>query len=53
MLSGAGGIRTLVQTWYKVGFLHAYLLLVCRSAEGQPITYTTPVGTVSRLFIVP
>jgi hypothetical protein len=50
---GAGGIRTLVQTWYKVGFLHAYLLLVCRSAEGQPITYTTPVGTVSRLFIVP
>jgi hypothetical protein len=22
-LSGAGGIRTLVQTWYKVSFLHA------------------------------
>lgn len=40
MLSGAGGIRTLVQTWYKVGFLHAYLLLGCREVEGQPLTCT-------------
>ena len=23
LFSGAGGIRTLVQTWYKVSFLHA------------------------------
>src|SRR5471030_1241126 len=33
---GAGGIRTLVQTWYKVSFLHAYLLFNCREGEGQP-----------------
>ena len=37
---GAGGIRTLVQTWYKVSFLHAYLLFNCREGEGQPRTYT-------------
>ena len=37
---GAGGIRTLVQTWYKVSFLHAYLLFNCREGEGQPLTYT-------------
>ncbi len=38
--SGAGGIRTLVQTWYKVSFLHAYLLFNCREGEGQPLTCT-------------
>ena len=37
---GAGGIRTLVQTWYKVCFLHAYLLFNCREVEGQPLTCT-------------
>jgi len=40
LFSGAGGIRTLVQTWYKVSFLHAYLLFNCREGEGQPITCT-------------
>ena len=37
---GAGGIRTLVQTWYKVCFLHAYLLFNCREGEGQLLAYT-------------
>ena len=32
---GAGGIRTLVQTWYKVSFPHAYLLLGCRNYNGS------------------
>ena len=48
-ISGAGGIRTLVQTWYKVSFLHAYLLLGCREGEGQPLTCTV----FRRCFISP
>ena len=46
---GAGGIRTLVQTWYKVSFLHAYLLFNCREGEGQPLTCTVFL----RCFISP
>ena len=49
LICGAGGIRTLVQTWYKVSFLHAYLLLNCREGEGQPLTCTV----FRRCFISP
>jgi hypothetical protein len=36
---------------------YAFYMLICclivGEAEGQPITYTTPLGTVSRLLIAP
>ena len=51
--SGAGGIRTLVQTWYKVSFLHAYLLLGFREIEGQPLTCTISLGALSRPLRAP
>lgn len=40
ILCGPGEIRTLVQTWNKLCFLHAYLPFNCREGEGWPIAYT-------------
>ncbi len=47
--SGAGGIRTLVQIWNKLCFLHAYPPLNCREGEGWRIACTV----FRRCFISP
>ena len=52
-LSGAEGVRTLVQLCDKLHLLHAYFPINCRDKSGWKPTLTFSLGTLFRKCIVP